>query len=284
LFTGSPVLAAATLLRDAERRRGDAQLGDAYVDERDAWISSSAKEAGAVRRACYRAIVTKREDLVAAHVSRLTTSFDAYVAEYDRRNPFDASGQLSGHVRTLTLRAEAGSATAALDEPAFMRSLYDTIRAWGIGVRGSVLVTYPAFERALRLRVEGIAALEGQRIDDPSLDVGRTKTALWTLIDSLGIVENKTPLVSGSKTLHHLLPDLVPPMDREYTRPFFGWYSSQFQQQQERVFREAFGSFWRVAVRVEPARLVADGWRTSSAKILDNAVVGFCLTEGIRRS
>lgn len=142
----------------------------------------------------------------------------------------------------------------------------------------------PAFERALGLRVEDIGALQGQRIDDPSLDVGRTKTALWNLINSLGIVENKTPLVSGSKALHHLPPDLLPPMDREYTRPFFGWYSPQFQQQQERVFREAFGSFWRIAVRVEPARFMGDGWRTSRAKILDNAVVGFCLTEGIRRS
>jgi hypothetical protein len=44
---------------------------------------------------------------------------------------------------------------------------------------------------------------------------------LWQLIDNLGIVENEAKLVSGSKALHHLLPDLVVPMDRAYTQKFF---------------------------------------------------------------
>jgi hypothetical protein len=76
--------------RTPERRRGDAQLGDARVDERDGWISAPRKkQEGFVALA----IVTKRETLVAA----------------------------------------------ALDDPAFIRSLYDTIRAWevGFGVRCS---------------------------------------------------------------------------------------------------------------------------------------------------
>jgi hypothetical protein len=34
--------------------------------------------------------------------------------------------------------------------------------------------------------------------------------------------------MAGSKALDHLLPDLVPPMDREYTRPFFGLHNPEF--------------------------------------------------------
>lgn len=100
----------------------------------------------------------------------------------------------------------------------------------------------------------------------------------------MGIVENDAPLVAGSKALHHVLPDLVSPIDRQYTRPFFGWYSSQFQYGQERAFTEIFATFWRIAVRVQPARLVASGWRTSKAKLLDNAVVAFCLVEDVTKA
>jgi len=32
-----------------------------------------------------------------------------------------------------------------------------------------------------------------------------------------------------------------------------------------------------VAQQTHPARLVGDGWRTSASKIIDNAIVGFCI-------
>lgn len=79
-------------------------------------------------------------------------------------------------------------------------------------------------------------------------------------------------------------------MDRKYTRPFFGWYGQQFQYQQERVFLEAFEAMWRIAVTVQPANFIAaeedprGGWRRARAKVLDNAVVGFCLAEGVQRA
>ena len=44
---------------------------------------------------------------------------------------------------------------------------------------------------------------------------------LWSLVSSLGIVENNVKIVASTKALHHLLPDLIVPMDREYTGKFF---------------------------------------------------------------
>jgi len=228
--------------------------------------------------------MTKREDLVADHLGRLISRFDYYVDTYDRLDPFRRSGQLSSHVHTLKLRAELGSAAAALADGRFLASLYETLLKWGIGRRSSRLVPISGFEKALRDHEASFFLLDGCLIDDPNLNVGDTSKAVWNLIASLGIVENDAPLVAGTKTLHHILPDLVPPMDRQYTRPFFGWYGQQFQYQQERAFEEAFRQFWRIAVRVEPARLLGKGWRMARSKILDNAVVGFCLEEGVKRA
>ncbi len=89
--------------------------------------------------------------------------------------------------------------------------------------------------------------------------------------------------MAGTKALHHLLPELVVPMDRVYTRTFFRWYMPQFQSDQRRVFEDAFGHFAAIARATDPERLVGPGWRTSRTKILDNAVVGFCLAEALRR-
>jgi hypothetical protein len=88
-------------------------------------------------------------------------------------------------------------------------------------------------------------------------------------------VDNNAPLVAGSKALHHLLPELVPPMDRAYTQQFFGWHNPEFQYGQQKCFRIAFAALALVARRVNPRQFVeAHPWNTSVTKVLDNALVG----------
>lgn len=38
---------------------------------------------------------------------------------------------------------------------------------------------------------------------------------------NLKVMESNARLVGNSKALHHLLPELVPPVDRQYTVKFF---------------------------------------------------------------
>lgn len=225
-----------------------------------------------------------REELSASHVRSLIDDFDKYVEIYDHKFPFRKAKQASSHVHTLQLRVRCGSVKAAIDDAGFVDSLYETLQAWGIGRRGSRLVPLSAFRDRLRAHSGEVAALEGMAIDDAGLAIDRVVAEGWRLIDSLGVVENDAPVVAGTKTLHHLLPDLVPPMDRAYTRPFFGWYGQQFQYQQQRVFEGAMRSFWEIAVKVQPRRLQGGEWRTSLAKLLDNAVVAFVRENGIKRA
>jgi len=117
-------------------------------------------------------------------------------------------------------------------------------------------------------------------IDDPELNVDRTVAVLWSLIRDIGIVDNKAPLVAGAKAIHHILPDLVAPIDRMYTSRFFGW-SSQFQYNQEAVCEEIFRTYHQVANSVDLGSHINGGWRTARAKLLDNAVVGFCIEHNV---
>ncbi len=111
-------------------------------------------------------------------------------------------------------------------------------------------------------------------LDSPILDVANAGARVWRLIKSVQLVENKAVLVPSTKALHHVLPDLVVPMDRAYTRPFFGWHAPEFQSHQARCFEHAFGAFHRVAKRANPRQYVGTGWNTSLSKVIDNAVVG----------
>lgn len=204
----------------------------------------------------------------------LISKFAAFLGAYDHDCPFKRHGQLEYHVRTIRLLRENGSTDAALDDESFQESVYQTLGAWGIGKRGSVLRPFPEFVSALRAKRDEIRDLSSARIDAPDLNVPQVADRLAKLIVGLDIVGNKSKLVAGSKTLHHILPELVVPIDRVYTQPFFGWSDPRLQNHPERCLTEAFTSFVRIARATNPGQYQKGGWYSSPAKIIDNAIVG----------
>lgn len=165
----------------------------------------------------------------------------------------------------------------ALDDEDFLGELVGTLRAWGIGVRASKLVPFPEFVGELRRWRGPLTRLEHIQISTADDSVG---DQLWNLIEGLAIVENRARVVALSKTLHHLLPDLIPPIDREYTGRFFGWHIPEFQTAQREIFETAWDAFRSVARQVDlDAHVGTAEWNTSPTKVIDNAIIGFCLQE-----
>src|SRR3990172_3237798 len=160
-------------------------------------------------------------------VADLIERFPFYVDEFDRNPPFSLE-QTEAHIRTIQLRRKFGAIGQALEDERFQQSLYTTLRLWRIGKRGSKLVPFGKFMDALRKRCDELSGLERDKLDE-NLQVEVATAQLWKLVETLGIVANMNTLVAGSKCLHHLLPDLVPPMDREYTQTFLGWANPEFQ-------------------------------------------------------
>jgi len=220
---------------------------------------------------------TSRANRVHETVNLFIELFDKCLKVFDERPPFARYGQLEYHQETIQLRLKFNSAADAIRDDQFLRSLYKTLRAWGIGVRSSRLLPYAEFSKALGLMADEIASLDGIRIDDDQLDVASVSKNLWHLISSLEIVDNDAKLVACSKALHHIMPELVVPIDREYTRNFFGWHGPEFQYKQRQFFYLAFENFVTIARATNPTQYVENGWHTSRTKVLDNAIVGFML-------
>lgn len=216
-----------------------------------------------------------------ARLGDLLQNFDTYVATYDAQVPFRRGEQYQLHRSTIDRRRELGSAIAAATDPAFTDLLRQTLFAWGIGKRASRLIPLVDFQSRLAAFAPQFATLDQFSLEDPTLPVAKVSAMIDELITHIGVVDNSARIVAGTKTLHHLLPDLVPPMDRAWTGAFFGWSSLDPTLHQTQIFSEAFAAAAQIAATARPSRLVGAGWRTSVGKLFDNALIGFCKTSGI---
>jgi hypothetical protein len=215
-------------------------------------------------------------------VGILIASFPTFLGAFDAYCPFTHYGQLKHHVETIRLRRVLGSAKAAVNDPAFQRSLYRTLEVWGRGSRASRLRDFPELTAALRAEAAAIEDLDGLAIDEPGLDAETVGDRLGRLAQALDIGGDEARIVPGSTALHHLLPDLVVPIDNEHTRRLFQWPRQALRNSPGRCFREAFAAFARIARAADPAQYVGARWYTSRTKVIDNAVVGFsCWVEAV---
>jgi hypothetical protein len=220
-----------------------------------------------------------RDTFIQRNVERLIAEFPTYLSFFEQRRPFSQE-QLRAHVLAIDRRRTLGNVAAALGDDAFLRHLHRfLLRSWGIGVRESRLVDEATFFTALRDSANQIESMNDITIDGHDDDFQAARNILSELVDNLAIVDNIARIVAVTKTLHHLLPDLVPPIDRTFTGSFFRWHRREFQDFQQRLFRTGFDTFRRIAVAANPVQYVGAGWMTSRTKVIDNAIVGFCIRE-----
>ena len=246
-------------------------------------------DSGSLNRKMSPAI--QKRDISSPRVQKskvLAERFDGVIAEfsicldvYDRQVPFVKNGQYSWHRATIDRRRGFPNVLDAITDEIFLDDLYETLHMWGIGRRASLLVPRDEFAECLLLASNDISSFQSLRIDDPQLDSDHIARELWRLINSLGVVKNISRIVPGTKTLHHLLPDLVPPMDRAWTGTFFKWSATAPQYEQEKTFIETFSRYAEIARATKLESYVGKGWRTSISKLLDNAIIGYCKINGI---
>ena len=137
-----------------------------------------------------------RMDLIKARVE-LIGGFRRYVQVHDQQVPFTGE-QLAAHRICIALRRQAGSVRTAINDDQFVEALRRTLLAWQIGRRASHLVSEGDFAAALHTAVPHLEALEPLTIDAPDLPTD-IADRLWSVIESLGVVENKAKLVAGPR-------------------------------------------------------------------------------------
>lgn len=169
------------------------------------------------------------------------------------------------------------------------------LKWWGMNQRAAKLVPYPTFRRhVLRLidsrEFRGLRRRRIRQVRDTARwrnDLAR----LWELLEKpCRIMQSNSILVGSSKLLHHVLPDLFPPMDRTYTLEFLGSLdfsdpqSSPFALKGNLKLRPSFETFYKamllyghVARRIRGVTHKVGVGPTSGSipKVIDNALIAW---------
>lgn len=222
-------------------------------------------------------------DRIRERIESLCSSFDIYIETFNKLNLFSGPS-LYFHFRTLDRLNEFREISSALNDNLYLEYLYATLTSWGMhrmGPGGAKLVKFDEFADSIRTQINALQSLEKLRLSELSKEkIGKNVNSLWEVMNNISVSASKTKLVANSKTLHHILPNLMPPIDREYTLRFF-FNNKTIHKQDELLFREIFPLFHEIGIicKNQINSHIGTGFHTSFTKVIDNAIVGFVLKE-----
>jgi hypothetical protein len=231
--------------------------------------------------AAYRPVPARGRDRTRRNVEALINGFDDYV----RR--FEAAGLFSGpsiyfHDRAIARRRSHTSVTALLADKQFLEYVYAVLPSWGMHRMGPQPAKVRNFDglvaslHAVAPMLEELWPLHIARLPPGSAD--QVAERIWQVIARLRASTSRTQIVAGSKTLHHVLPDLIPPIDRQYTLRFFTGHTA-LATGDEKAFFAVFPDLVEIAERSHEAigRALSRGgaMATGPTKVIDNAIIGF---------
>ncbi len=160
-----------------------------------------------------------------------------------------------------------------------------------MNARGAKLNNFEAFKDSIKQNKKEITSLKKFNIElldeTNKYKVLETTKILFKKLDLVGKSWNKkkikSKIVSFSKTLHFLLPELIVPIDRKYTLSFF--YNNtniptdsndqKNNEKQIELFNELYDKFQQLAIKYPLKQFIDNKWNTNIPKIIDNMIIGY---------
>lgn len=217
---------------------------------------------------------------LAERVGELIGGFAEYVTTFEANEAFPGPS-LYFHLRAIEQRRQHQTVRSLLDDTRFLEYAYAVLPAWGMhrmGAQAAKVGDFSQITTALREAAPALEQLWPQRITILSQqEADKVAATAWEVIAHIKVSTSRTQIVAGSKMLHHLLPDLIPPIDRQYT---FRFFTGQMMVASDRAaFLSWYPQLANVGSRCQ--RPIQDAIRrggfmaTGEAKIIDNAIMGY---------
>jgi hypothetical protein len=238
-----------------------------------------------------------------AEVARFAMNTPAFLADQERHftgsyRQFEAFGGPCIYFHLECLRA----GREAFLSHRHIEMLYATLTAWGLHRMGDVDATktklkdWKSFHDSLLANASALRRFVSYDLLQMSeVAYSQALSELRSCYKSLDLSVSGSTVVVNSKALHHMLPELIPPIDRQYTVRFLTqlpekWRgrNGKFRQiqlpkgpdAQFRLFHETCMKIKRLADRVDPALFKEQRlqYAVTVPKALDNAIVSFVRT------
>jgi len=199
-----------------------------------------------------RDILFKQEDLVAFN-KRYRQGPDLYF-----------------YKRVIDINNKSKSIEDFLGNDYHIELLYATLVSWDMNSRGAKMEYFDKFKKSILMQKDSLKLLWKKKIAAVT-DVEKTLNTVAEIYDNLHLMKTGGRLVSNSKVLHYILPDLLMPMDRQNTLVYFYKYTTESRQKYLNIIR---GSFEMVNDIGRDAEYYLDAeWNRTIPKTIDNAIL-----------
>ena len=234
-------------------------------------------------------------NVINSNIERLTQNrevFFPFVDTFDKKQSFTGPSayfhkQVIEQIRTCEDRA------SLLDNTRYLENIYATLASWGMhrmGPTGAKMVDFNEFVHSINALKDDIVYLSAFKLHQLTRDdLDSLEKTLLQVFDRIKVMQSNVKLVGNSKVIHHLLPDLVPPIDRQYTlRFFFGsTWIPQGEEIEKEMFIEIMEEYRKICQRLN---LKSEDYQnrgtftTSIPKMIDNAIIGYLVSnKGVDR-
>lgn len=167
----------------------------------------------------------------------------------------------------------------------YLEYIFATLSAWGMhrmGKGGSKMNEFGTF-------MESVTSLKKEILQARSFSYKNLSLREWEIIEqifyNIDVMASKTSLVGNSKVMAHLLPNLIPPIDRRYTLQYL-YKNTNIQNDMAKEWSKVkcilSEFFYPLACNVSlEEKLIMWNtsqdkyrWDTSPLKIIDNLIIG----------
>lgn len=211
-------------------------------------------------------------------VDLLLDKFESYLHVFDLICPF-GEDKVTVHRDTIAIVRAASKPVDVLDNELWFRKMAETLALWGMNIRGARLNDLSEIRASFIELRSSIVDIQDCRLETIDLYYAViTGRKIGVLLENLRVGRQRAKLVANTKALHHLLPDLVPPVDRKYTLKFFFDDSNIVQRYSAQyLFEEMWPAFHKIAQEAKHIiqNYLGQGMHTSIPKTIDNAIVGY---------
>ncbi len=195
---------------------------------------------------------------------------------------------LAFYRKLILMHRECANIEILLVNDEFYQLLYRTLEKWNMNQRAARLVPLDTMKQSILFHKTSLCELYKYKLyDDIYDDLTQIKKLLDKVFCDLKIMKSQRRIVGVSKALHFLLPDLIMPIDGNYTLDAFYGYN-KYANTANKEFVDFWNIFERsfdIAEKLELRKDDADGeiWKQSVPKLIDNAVIGLrkCTKEEI---
>jgi len=161
----------------------------------------------------------------------------------------------------------------------YIELIYVTLSAWNMNSRGAQLEDFNIFLKKLEQNKKTIIKLSNYHINKiTDKEADDVFVILSDLYKNMKLTKTKTNIVTFSKTLHFLLPNLIVPMDRKYTLSYF-YNSINLNQPWENEFNKYYFPIFKECISFaknkDLKKYVDKNINQTIPKIIDNIIIGY---------